>query len=243
MQTYLNRLCGKPQLGKLLNRLIFAACLLAYSCLVTAAALNTVHKLMLCLSFIPLSLFSAAVHELGHLCLALLSRAQLIRFAVFGAELRLYRGRIKFRFSPKACAAPAQCLMLPSGSAVPYLIGGVAFNLILMLLSLLALRVCAAPVLRLLLYGLCAANLSKALINGIPAYFGDAPNDAASALIALLRPEFMRSYLRCIFDFANGNAVSDYALRVCQSHCDAYLRPYLLDLEYMLKQKSTGSPS
>lgn len=137
-------------------------------------------------AYVLSSVLHSIFHELGHLAGGLVSGYELLRFNIgWFCFYKDEEDRYRFIFSGNAGRF---CVMTPrdgrKNGFVMYNLGGVFMNLLL--------TAVACPVLlrydglvRLLILQLAITGLKKALINGIPAFFGKMPNDGMTVKILL----------------------------------------------------------
>jgi len=157
---------------------------------------------------------NTALHEAGHLIGGLVSGYRFLSYRVFSLTLtRGEDGRLRFRRYSLAGTA-GQCLMLPpdgEGASLPFVCyhaGGVAMNVVVIVVSVATLRLTHPGFIGLSL-GLMMifAGLFMALLNGLPLKMGGFPNDGRNLLDLSRNPEMRRNVvnqMRVVGAFSQG---------------------------------------
>ncbi len=127
------------------------------------------------------------LHEAGHLVFGLLSGYRFVSFRILNVTFIKLDGRLRVkRFS--VAGTGGQCLLTPPDkplSEIPvfwYNLGGVAANLIALLLVAPLLCLDLSPLARTSIVIFCLTDLFLMLTNGIPMRLGGIANDAHNAL-------------------------------------------------------------
>ena len=157
---------------------------------------------------------NTALHEAGHLTGGFVSGYRFLSYRVFSLTLtRGDDGRLRFRRYSLAGTA-GQCLMLPpdgDGASLPFVCyhaGGVAMNVVVIVVSVATLRLTHPGFIGLSL-GLMMifAGLFMAILNGLPLKMGGFPNDGRNLLDLSRNPEMRRNVvnqMRVVGAFSQG---------------------------------------
>lgn len=155
---------------------------------------------LVCAGTIVIYLLEIALHEAGHLVFGLISGYKFSSYRFLSLMIHKRDGKIKLsKFSIPGTAG--QCLMLPpemKDGKIPvflYNIGGVAFNLISVILMVAIMIIFRdIPLLAgTMLFGGMSA-LAMALLNGIPIKTDLVANDGYNAISLSKDPEAVRSF-------------------------------------------------
>ena len=144
--------------------------------------------LLVSIAVFLVSLFLLVIlHEAGHLAFGLMSGYRFVSFRIFNFTFIKLDGRLRVkRFS--VAGTGGQCLLTPPDkplSEIPifwYHLGGVAANILALLLVSPLLCLDLPPLMRTSLVIFCLTDLFLILTNGIPMRLGGIANDAHNVL-------------------------------------------------------------
>lgn len=155
--------------------------------------------LLVSIAVFLVSLFLLVIlHEAGHLAFGLMSGYRFVSFRIFNFTFIKLDGRLRVkRFS--VASTGGQCLLMPPDkplSEIPifwYHLGGVAANLLALLLVSPLLCLDLPPLTRTSLVIFCLTDLFLILTNGIPMRLGGIANDAHNVLELSRNPRSKRA--------------------------------------------------